>query len=125
MADVSVEDAVKRNADALIAGNIAQLFTDITPEAMTKLTQMAGTMMGAAQAGSPMPKLTSYEIVSREQDGDDHIYDVRFSGDVQFGVKNRWREVNEQWKLVDFDAYPMGATATAAQQQGNPPPCTS
>ena len=112
MADISVEDAVRRNADALIAGNIAQLFTDMTPEAMTKLSQMAGAGMAAAPPGSPMPKLTGYEIVSREQDGDDHVYDVRFSGDIHFGVKNRWREINNQWKLVDFDPYQMDAPAT-------------
>ena len=100
MAELSVEDAVKRNCEALIAGNIAQIFADMTPQAMAKLSQQAG-----AQMGGPMPKLTGYEIVGREQDGDEHVYDVRFEGDVDFGVKSRWREMDNQWKLIDFDAY--------------------
>lgn len=100
MADVTVEEAVKRNCEALIAGNIAQIFTDMTPQAMAKLSQSAG-----AQMGGPMPKLTAYEIVERRQDEDDHIYDVRFQGDVAFGVKARWREIDNAWKLVDFEPY--------------------
>lgn len=102
MADITVEEAVTRNCEALIAGNIAQIFTDMTPEAMAKLSQSA-----AATAGGPMPKLTRYEIVGREQEGDDHVYDVRFAGDVHFGVRGRWREIDNQWKLVDFDGYQL------------------
>ena len=100
MAEISVEDAVKRNCEALIAGNIAQIFADMTPQAMAKLSQQAG-----AQMGGPMPRLTAYEIVGREQQGDGHLYDVRFTGDVNFGVKATWREIDGQWKLDDFEAY--------------------
>lgn len=101
MADVSVEDAVTRNCEALVAGNISQIFIDMTPEAMAKLSTLSASQ-GAARG---MPKLTAYEIIGREADGADHLYDVRFSGDVAFGVKGRWREVNGAWKLVDFEGY--------------------
>lgn len=107
MADVTVEEAVIRNCEALIAGNFAQIFADMTPQAMAKLSQSAG-----AQVGGPLPQLTAYEVVSREQEGDEHLYDVRFSGDVRFGVKARWREIDGQWKLVDFDPYLNGQAAT-------------
>ena len=112
MADITVEEAVTRNCEALIAGNIAQIFTDMTPEAMAKLSQSA-----AATAGGPMPKLTRYEIVGREQEGDDHVYDVRFAGDVHFGVRGRWREIDNQWKLVDFDGYELGQAGQNSAEQ--------
>jgi len=110
MADISAEEAVRRNCEALIAGNIAQIFTDMTPQAMAKLSQSAG-----AQMGGPMPKLTGYEIVGREQQDADQVYDVRFAGDVNFGVKASWREIDGQWKLVDFEPYQYGEQATGEQ----------
>src|SRR6266511_612789 len=100
MPDLSVEEAVTRNCQALLAGNIAQIFTDMTPEAMAKMAAAGG---GAISGG--MPVLTSYEIVSRQQEDDDHLYDVRFHGTPSFGVKARWRDVGGQWKLVDFEGY--------------------
>ena len=110
MPDFTVEDAVTRNCQALLTGNIAQIFADMTPEAMAKLASAGG---GAMSAG--LPQLTSYDIVSRAQDGDDHLYDVRFHGQVHFGVKARWRETDGQWKLVDFDGYALDAGAGSPQ----------
>jgi hypothetical protein len=104
VADIAIEDAVTRNCDALIAGNIAQIFADMTPQAMAKLSQSAGAAMGG-----PMPKLTGYDIVGREQEGEEHIYDVRFQGEANFGVKGRWKEIDNVWKLIDFEAYQMDA----------------
>src|SRR3712207_2509825 len=99
VAEITVEEAVTRNWQALMTGNIAQIFTDMTPEAMAKLAQAGG---GAMAAAGGMPTLTSYEVISRSQDGDDHLYDVRFAGSVNFGVKARWREIADAWKIVDF-----------------------
>jgi hypothetical protein len=111
VADITVEEVVTRNCEALVAGNFAQIFADMTPEAMAKLSQLAGAQ---ATAGT-MPRLTGYVIKTRERVGDDHVYDVQFQGDVIFGVRGRWRAIDEQWKLVDFDAYqvemPGGGTA--------------
>lgn len=108
MPDISVEDAVKRNCEALISGNIAQLFVDLTPEAMVKMSQAQAQAQAAGGAGAgmgAMPKLTGYEVVSRDREGEDELYDVRFAGDVNFGVKARWRQVADQWKLADFEPY--------------------
>jgi hypothetical protein len=104
MAEITVEEAVTRNCQALLTGNIAQIFTDIAPEAMAKMASMGGGQLSAG-----LPKLTSFDIVSRAQEGDDHLYDVHFEGEQCFGVKARWREIAEQWKLVDFEGYPLEA----------------
>ena len=113
MADVTIEEAVTRNCQALMTGNIAQIFADMTPEAMAKIAQLGG----GAMTGT-MPALTSYDIVERSQDGDDHLYDVRFHGQPSFGVKARWRELGGQWKLVDFDGYQLDGQAEAGQAAG-------
>ncbi len=109
MADVTVEEAVTRNCQALMTGNIAQIFADMTPEAMAKLAAAGG----GAMAGG-LPQFTSYDIISREQDGDDHLYDAQFHGTQSFGVKARWREIAGQWKLVDFDGYALNGPAEQA-----------
>ena len=116
MADITVEEAVTRNCQALLAGNIAQLFADMTPEAMAKLAQAGG---GQMPMGGAMPTLTGYEVVSRSQDGDDHLYDVQISGSVNFGVKTRWRELNGAWKIVDFDGYQL-ESAEGTEGAGTP-----
>ena len=113
MAQITVEEAVTRNCQALLTGNIAQIFGDMTPEAMAKMAQAGGS---GAMTGQ-MPQITSYDIVSREQDGDDHLYDVQFHGEPSFGVKGRWREIEGQWKLVDFDGYAIeGQTGAGGGQ---------
>ena len=114
MPDTTVEEAVTRNCQALMTGNIAQIFADMTPEAMAKLATAAP---GGGMAGG-MPQLTSYDIVSREQEGDDHLYDVQFRGDQSFGVKARWREVAGVWKLVDFDGYALDGEAGVGSDPG-------
>jgi hypothetical protein len=112
MAENSVEEAVTRNCQALLTGNIAQIFQDMTPEAMAKLATAGG---GQAMSGG-LPQLTSYDIISHTQDGDDHVYDVQFHGQPSFGVKARWREVAGQWKLVDFDGYGLQETQDGRRQ---------
>jgi hypothetical protein len=109
VADVTIEEAVTRNCQALMTGNIAQIFADMTPEAMAKLSAQGG---GALSGG--LPQLTSYDVVSRSQDGDDHLYDVQFHGQPSFGVKARWREIADQWKLVDFEGYALEGETGAA-----------
>lgn len=103
MAEVDIDEAVQRNCEALLAGNIAQIFADMTPEAMAKIASAGGGAMGAG-----LPQLTSYDVISRSRDGDDHLYDVQFHGSQSFGVKGRWREIGGVWKLVDVDGYAVG-----------------
>ncbi len=100
MADPALDEALKRNCEALVAGNIAQLFVDLSPQAVVKLSQSA-----AAQVAGSMPKLTAYEVIGRESNGDLELCDVRFTGEVNFGIKASWQRFDGAWKIVDFDSY--------------------
>jgi hypothetical protein len=47
-----------------------------------------------------MPQLTGFNIESHEQQGDDHIFKIKFSGDQEFTANATWRDVGGQWKIA-------------------------
>ncbi len=93
MPDMTVEEAVKQNCQALLIGDLMRVMNDLTPEAMAQLMQGGGNM-GA------MPALTSFDIQSHEQQGDDHIFKIKFQGDQDFTALATWRDVGGQWKIA-------------------------
>ena len=52
--------------------------------------------------GGAMPALTSFDIESHDQNGDDHVFKVKFSGDQDFMAIATWRDVDGQWKIADL-----------------------
>lgn len=96
MPDKSVEEAVKENCQAVLIGDLMRIMNDLTPEALGKMMANAGGGMGA------MPALTSFDIQSHEESGDDHIFKVKFSGDQDFTATATWRDVGGQWKIADL-----------------------
>lgn len=102
MVNQEIEQVVIRNCEALVQGNIAQLFLDLTPAAMAQLAQSpAATMSG------PMPKVSAYQIIERRPDGADYRYTVHFDGDVRFGVRAHWSMVDGTWKIAGFEPFPL------------------
>jgi hypothetical protein len=97
MPDQSVEDAVKANCQAVLTGDMMRVMQDLTPEALGKL--MSNMSAGAGQMGPP-PK--SFEILSHDQSGDDHIFKVKFEGDQAATATATWRDVGGQWKIADL-----------------------
>lgn len=97
MPDTPVEEAVKENCQAVLAGDLMRIMNDLTPEALGKLMASGGGGgMGA------MPALTSFDIQSHEQNGEDHVFTVKFSGDQDFTAVATWRDVGGQWKIADL-----------------------
>jgi hypothetical protein len=94
MPDVSVEEAVTANCQAVLIGDLMKIMSDLTPEALGKL--MAGGGMGA------MPALTSFNIEGHDEQGEDHVFRVKFSGDQDFTAIATWRDVGGQWKIADL-----------------------
>jgi hypothetical protein len=97
MPDIDVEEAVKQNCQAVLAGDLMRIMNDLTPEAMANLMANAGGGgMGA------MPALTSFNILSHETEGDDHKFQIEFEGDQKFVANATWRDVGGQWKIADL-----------------------
>ena len=94
MPDISVEEAVKQNCQAVLIGDLMRIMADLTPEALGALMANAGGGMGA------MPALTSFDIQSHEEQGDDHIFKIKFAGDQDFTAIATWRDVGGQWKIA-------------------------
>jgi hypothetical protein len=97
MPDMPVEEAVKQNCQAVLAGDLMRIMGDLTPEALGNLMANAGGG-GMAQ----MPTLTGFQIMNQEQNGDDHVFTVEFSGDQTFTAIATWRDVGGAWKIADL-----------------------
>ncbi|MEX2245118.1 MAG: hypothetical protein WEC75_00355 [Dehalococcoidia bacterium] len=93
MPEMDVEAAVKENCQALLAGDLMRVMNDLTPEAMAQVMSGGGNM-GA------MPALTGFDIQSHDQQGDDHVFKIKFSGDQDFTALATWRDVGGAWKIA-------------------------
>jgi hypothetical protein len=107
MPDISVEEAVKANCQAVLTGDLMKIMGDLTPEALNKLMAAGGGGgMGA------MPALKSFDIQSHDQQGEDHVFKVKFTGDQDFTAIATWRDVGGQWKIADLNMQqPEGAAS--------------
>lgn len=94
MPDTTVEEAVKANCQAVLAGDLMRIMNDLTPEALGQVMANAGGGMGA------MPALTSFDIVSHDEQGDDHLFTIQFKGDQDFTANATWKDVGGQWKIT-------------------------
>jgi hypothetical protein len=97
MPDISVEEAVNANCQAVLAGDLMRIMNDLTPEALSQVMANAG---GGGGMGGAMPALTSFDIESHDVSGDDHNFQVRFKGDQEFVARATWRDVGGQWKIA-------------------------
>jgi hypothetical protein len=98
MPEISVEDAVKQNCQAVLAGDLMRIMADLTPEALGALMANAGSNMGGA-----MPALTSFDIQSHDVSGDDHVFKIQFKGDADFMATATWKDVAGAWKITNLE----------------------
>jgi hypothetical protein len=93
--DPAVEEIVHSHAKAIVSMDIAQIMSDLEPDAMMKLQQEAG--------GGTAIQINDYEVLGSSRDGDDHLYDIKYIGPQTFTVRARWSRVGSEWKIVDAD----------------------
>lgn len=94
MPDMTVEEAVKQNCQALLIGDLMRVMTDLTPEALAQL------MAGGASMGGAMPALTAFDIQNHDVNGEDHVFKIAFKGDQDFTALATWRDVGGAWKIA-------------------------
>lgn len=95
-----LREAVERNAQAVVAGNFAQLMADITPEALAQMMQMA-PQGGGGMNFAQLPNITGYEVQDMGPEGDGHVYHVTFTSDAgRATLSSTWKQVLGQWKIT-------------------------
>lgn len=97
-----LREVVERNAEAVMAGNFAQLMADITPDALAKLMQMAP--QGTQPALTSLPAITGYDVQWIGAVGDGHQYRATFvSAAGTADIVATWKLVLGQWRIVEFN----------------------
>ena len=91
--DPAVEQAVHRHGKAIVSMDIGQIMNDLMPDAMMKLQAAAG--------GGMALQINGYELLGHSRDGDDYLYDVKYSGPQSFTVRARWSRLGPEWKIID------------------------
>jgi hypothetical protein len=91
--------AVERTAQAVMTGNLAQLMSDITPEALAQMMQM-GSEAGALSPAN-MPSIESYEINEAPPDGEAEVFHVSFVSSIgKATLATSWKPIMGQWKVT-------------------------
>lgn len=110
----SAREAVERNAQAVMSGNLAQIMADITPEALAQMMQM-GAAAGAMSPAS-MPNIQGYEVTEMPPDGEARVFHVRFGSSVGHAtLSTAWKPIMGQWKITAValvSVEPAGAAAS-------------
>ena len=94
---MTAEEFMRGHADKASSGRIPEILGDLTPESMAQL--------GPLMVGGPNPP-KGYDVVPVSQSGDDHIFDVTYTGDgdTKLTMRETVRQVDGTWKIVNLEA---------------------
>jgi hypothetical protein len=95
----TAREAVERNAQAVMSGNLTQIMADITPEALAQMMQMGAQAGGLSPA--QMPNIEGYEVEEKGVEGEAEVFHVTFrssAGTATLGTA--WKRIMGQWKLT-------------------------
>lgn len=102
----SAREAVERSAQAIVAGNIVQVMSDLTPEALAQVLQMAseqGLNPGSVTALGGLPGISGYTVIDAGKDEDSETFLVTFEApEGRATVESTWKQVLGQWKIAAF-----------------------
>jgi hypothetical protein len=88
------EEAAHAHARATVAVDLGAVFRDMTPEALARAMRLGNTEW----------RLSGYELTAQAQEGDDHLFDIRYQTDVgPLALRYRFREIDGAWKVVDIE----------------------
>ena len=89
---MNARESADRHAGYVAAGNPRAAGADFTPEALQAFL---------AQGKSPPGGANTYEILSERQEGENAIFDIRYS-DAQepLTIRSMWAKVGEEWKII-------------------------
>lgn len=97
----SLAEAIERNAQAVMAGNLAQLMADITPEALTQVMRAAADSGASTATLASLPAITGYDVQELGAEGEEHFVHVTFhSAAGRATVAATWKQIMGQWKMT-------------------------
>ena len=117
MQPTTAREAAERTAQAVADGNLAQLMSDITPEALTQMMQLGASAGGLSP--TQMPSISGYEIeeMGQTEDGEGEVFQVTFKSSAgNASIETTWRQVTGVWKITAVQLL----SAEAAASTDNP-----
>ena len=93
---MNAEEFMKDHANKASSGRVPEILGDLTPEAMQQVMPL--------MAAGPNPA-TGNSVVAVGTEGDDHIFDVTYTGDDgKSATMREWvRQMDGNWKIVKLD----------------------
>ena len=93
---MNAEEFIRDHAMKASSGRVGEVLGDLTPEAMTQVM--------ALMAGGPNPA-TGNSVAAAGTSGDDHMFDVTYTGDdgKSVTVRDFVRQVDGTWKIVKME----------------------
>jgi hypothetical protein len=93
---MDAREFIQSHADKACAGKIPEVIGDLTPEAMAQL--------GPLMAGAPNP-VKSNTIKAVAQNGDEHVFDVTYTGEggASVSLRDTVRQIDGTWKIVKLE----------------------
>lgn len=109
----TAREAAEQNARAVMAGNLAAIMGQLTPEALGQMMQL-GSQGGMSPA--QMPSIEGYEIEEAGSDGESETFHVTFrSAAGNATLSARWEQIMGQWKIT---AIGLVSAQSAAGDEG-------
>ncbi len=90
---MEVREIVDRHGGFVTGGNMQGAMADFTPEAL----QAFGALGVRPPRGA-----NAYEVVSERDEGDQRVYDVKYSNASQESttIRSWWAQTGDEWKIV-------------------------
>lgn len=89
---MDARETAERHGAFVVAGNMQGVMADFQPEALQEFMKF-GVM-------PPRPTIR-YELVGERQEGDQHIYEIKYSNDQQATtIRSYWSKMGDDWKIV-------------------------
>jgi hypothetical protein len=89
---VNARETADRHAGYVAAGNPRAAGADFTPEALQAFI---------AQGKNPPRGTNKYEILSERQEGENAIFDIKYSSDQDtLTVRSTWAKIGDDWKII-------------------------
>jgi hypothetical protein len=97
MPEGTPEQAMRRVADAILAGDYMTPMSEVTPDAMLQIMQLGGGMMDL-----PPPESVDIEPVANPDGA--HNFRVTFrAGDKSLSATVTWADVEGFWRITAID----------------------